>query len=332
MEKRESGADLYRCLGLLFVNGLHAFWNNGFYFQSQEGLAMWAADIFRWLFFGCNGMFMLLTGYLKSEKPLGKGYYRGLVTVLVGYTLTCVISYPIRHFLLDDPADLLTWTERFFSFSNYAWYVEMYIGLILFSPVINLALEQLREPRQMLWLLGTMLVLTALPSLTPAPILPDYWTKLYPLTFYVIGAVIRRLRPKIPTWMGLLGAAAVAALMGTASILSTDGGIFSDGFEQGGNGGFLTTLMVSILFLGVYRFRAGPRLGRVLAWMSGGVFEGFLLSRLFDVWVYDAVSFWHTPEKYPLIFACVTIPVFLASVTVGHYVHKLAVFLARKIK
>lgn len=327
MKTRESGVDLFRCLGMLFVTGLHAFLYNGFYYETQTGIHMWAADTFRWLFFGCNGMFMLLTGYLKSAKPVGKGYYKGLATFLVGYLLTCVISYPIRHFLLGDEAELFVWLERCVTFSNYAWYLEMYIGLLLISPVINLALERLEKPRDLLWLMGTMVVLTALPSLTPLHLLPDYWTGLYPLTYYVIGAVIRKGKPNIPSWLALLGAAATAMIMGGLSLMTAKGGVFADGFAQGGYGGCLTTVMVSLLFLGIYRLRIGPGLGRVLAWMSGGVFEGYILSRLLDVWIYGRVSFWHDPKSYPLIFCFVTIPVFLISITAGNMVHRLAVLL-----
>lgn len=330
MKERESGIDLFRCMGLLFVTGLHAFLYNGFYSQPQAGAAMWAANSFRWLFFGCNGMFMLLTGYLKSTKPLTKGYYRGLLTVLVGYVLTCVISYPVRYFLLGEKDGLLTWIERLFTFSNYAWYVEMYIGLILFSPVINLAMARLTEPKQLLLLAGIMLTLTALPSLTPLPILPDYWTSLYPITYYILGAVIRRLEPKLPAWVGLAGAAAMAGLMGLLSLLTTNGGYFNDGFAQGGYGGCLTTVMVMLLFLGVYRIRVGRRAQKVLAWMAGGTFEGYILSRLFDVWIYGRVKFWHSPDKYILIFLCVTVPVFLISVTAGKFTHELSVRLTRK--
>lgn len=330
MKERESGVDLFRCLGVLFVTGLHAFLYNGFYSQPQQGAAMWAANSVRWLFYGCNGMFMLLTGYLKSTKPLSKSYYRGLLTVLVGYALTCVISYPVRYFLLGEKDGLMIWVERFFTFSNYAWYVEMYIGLILFSPVINLAIGHLSEPRHLLYLASVMLILTALPTLTPLPLLPDYWTSLYPVTYYVLGAVIRRLQPKLPAWVGLAGAAAMAGLMGLLSLLTTDGGHFNDGFSQGGYGGCLTTFMVTFLFLGVYRIRIGPRVQKVLAWLAGGTFEGYILSRLFDVWIYGRVRFWHRPETYILIFLCVTVPVFLISVTAGKFTHDLAVRLTRK--
>jgi len=311
---------------------VHAFLYNGFYSESQFGAAMWAANSFRWLFFGCNGMFMLLTGYLKSTKPFSPKYYRGLLTVLVGYILTCIISYPIRHFLLGDQGTLGTWLERLIGFSNYAWYIEMYIGLILISPVINLALQRLTEPKELLWLLGTMLVLTTLPTFYPLSFLPNYWTSLYPVTYYVIGAVIRRLQPRIPAAVALLCAAATAAVTGLLTLITAHGNVFSDGFEQGGYGGFFTTVTVTFLFLGVYRIRLGPRLSKLFAWMAGGVLEGYILSRLFDVWIYDQVTFWHTPGKYSLIFLFVTIPVFLISVTAGRYVHKLSVFLTRERK
>lgn len=321
--KREAGVDLFRILGLLFVNGLHACLYNGFYQASQEGITMWAANSFRWLFYGCNAMFMLLTGYLKSTKSWNKGYYKGLWAVLVGYVLTCIISYPVRYFLIGERDTLFVWIERFFTFSNYAWYVEMYIGLILISPMINLALERIQNHRTLLFLAGSCLFVTTAHSATAIDLIPNYWSSLYPLTLYVLGAVIRRLQPKLPVW-SCLGAAALTAMgLGLVSLFTADKG-FSSGFTQG-YGGFWITLMVVALFLGIYRLQTGDRTGKVLGWLSGGVFEGYILSRLLDVWIYDLVPQWHTPEKYPLIFVCITIPVFLVSLLAGKALHTLSV-------
>lgn len=325
MRNREPGIDLFRCLGLLFVTGLHAFLYNGFYSELQGGGLIWAATSFRWLFSGCNGMFMLLTGYLKSTRPLNRQYFRGLLTVLVGYALTCLISYPIRYLCFGERDPLSVWINRLFTFDGYGWYIEMYIGLILFSPVINLALGQLKGRRALLLLAGMMAVLTALPSLTPLHLLPEYWTGLYPLTYYTLGAVIRRLELRLPPWIGLVGAVCTACFMGLLSALTARGGVFTDGFVQGGNGGALTTWMVTLLFLGVYRLPVRPGAARLLAWSSGGVFEGYLLSRLLDVWIYDCFPRWHRPEFYPLLFLCVTVPVFLCSIAAGRLVHRLAV-------
>lgn len=327
MRKRESGIDLYRCLGLLFVTGLHSFLYNGFYSEAQ-GLSMLFPNMARWLFSACNGMFMLMTGYLKTKKPWDRNYYRGLWTVLAGYGLTCLISYPIRHFLYGEEYSLLQWIDRFFTFDGYGWYIGMYVGLILLSPVLNLAMDHM-DRRQLLGLALTMAALTALPSATPIHLLPEYWTGLYPLTYYTLGAVIRRLELHIPSRIGLLSAALTAGLMGLLSSLTAAGGVFTDGFVQGGNGGFLSTILVTMLFLGIYRLRLPSGLERLLAWFSGGVFEGYLLSRLLDVWVYDLLPQWHTPECYPLLFICVTIPVFLCSILAGKAVHTLAAKLTR---
>lgn len=324
MQNRESGVDLFRCLGLLFVTGLHSFLYNGFYSELQ-GLSMFGSNMARWLFSACNGMFMLLTGYLKTTKRWDKRYYRGLWTVLTGYALTCLISYPIRFFLLGEGDPLSVWIDRFFTFDGYGWYIGMYIGLILFSPVLNLAMGQLTDRRQLLMLALTMVLLTALPSATPAHLLPEYWTGLYPLTYYTLGAVIRRMELRLPCRVGLLGAVLTAALMGLLSSLTAAGGVFTDGFVQGGNGGFLTTILVVMSFLGIYRLPLPRGTARLLAWLSGGVFEGYLLSRLLDVWVYDLFPQWHRPSCYPLLFLLVTIPVFLISILAGKAVHTLAV-------
>ena len=326
MKQRQSGIDLIRCLGLLFVVSVHYFLYNGFYYEPQTSLILLPANTARWLFLSCNGIFMTLTGYLKSAKPLSRSYYRSLAPILTGYVLTCAVSFPIRHFLLDEKMTLWGWIENMVTFGNYSWYVEMYIGLFLFAPVINLALDALKTPRQLYWLAGTLVFMTALPSFTAINLIPDYWTALYPITYYVFGAVVQRLQPKISPWGCIGGAILVAAGLGAATLLTTDGS-FSDGVTQG-YGGFWVTAMVILLFLGLYRLNIGPRVSRILNWAAGGTFEGYILSRLFDIWVYAAFPQWHSPKKYALGYLCLTIPIFLISVLLGKAVHTLAVLLA----
>lgn len=285
-------------------------------------------NTFRWLFYSCNGIFMLLTGYLKSSKPLSKAYYRSLVPILMGYLLTCVFSFPVRHFLLNEKLSLLEWFNKLMTFANYSWYLEMYIGLFLLAPFLNLAMNGLKNERQLLLLAGTMVVLTALPSITANNLIPDYWTALYPITYYVLGAVIRRLQLCLKPWIGLGGAFLVALGLGFVTLLTTDE-TMSKGFGQG-YGGFWITCIVVLLFLGLYHVRLGKALSQILAWAAGGVFEGYILSRLFDVWVYARFPQWHHPEKYWLGFLCITLPIFFISLLLGKAVHTLAVWLVQR--
>lgn len=332
MKERESGIDLLRCTGLLFVVSVHFFLYNGFYNEPQTGLWMWAADSARWLFFACNGIYMTLTGYLKSTQPLNRRYYRGLVPVLLGYAAAAAVSIPVRHFFMGDPQTFAEWLHRFMNFSGcyYGWYVKMYIGLLLFSPVINLALRQLHETRELLWLAGTMVLLTALPSVTDWVIAPNYWTGLYPFTYYVIGAVIRRTKPQTDPRLGIGLSLLTAMGLGAVTVLST-GGPISEGYASQGFGGFWITLTVAGLFLALYRLRIGPRLSNVLAWAAGGCFEGYLLSHLLDGWVYRMFPAWCTPPKYVPAYFCLTVPVFILSLLSGRLLHGMTAALANRI-
>ena len=248
--------------------------------------------------------------------------------ILVGYALTCLITYPIRHFALGEKLSVFQWIGNFLTFSNYSWYLEMYIGLILFSPVINLALAHIKEERTLLTVTGVTVVLTALPSITTINLIPDYWVDFYPVTFYVIGAAIRRLQPKIKLWQGSLAVALVVMFMAWISLISTDKA-FSSGFTQS-NGGFWNTAVATLVFLTFYRVKIPERAGTLLGWMSQGVLEGYLISIVLDRSLYGAFRQWHSPEHYPVLFLCATVPIFLISVTAGRGVHALSVGLCRK--
>lgn len=317
--KRQPGIDLIRCVGLLFVVSVHHFLYNGFYSRPQVGLLMWTADTWRWLFFCCNGIFMMLTGYLKSTKPFNKGYYKGLLPVLIGYVLCCFLIFPLQSQLITEKLSFQDWMEKLVGFGNYAWYVEMYIGLILFSPVLNLAISNIREEKHMIGLAIMTICLTALPSATVLTFAPDFWTGFYPVTYYVLGAVIRRLQPKVKWWQGLSFAMLVSMGLAGVSILTTDKG-FSSGFTQG-YGGFWTTLVTLGVFLGLYRINPGEKLSKALKWASGGVYEGFMLTLIPDLWLYPMVKQWHKPEKWILVYVCVTIPIFFFALFAGKLIH-----------
>lgn len=320
--KREAGLDLIRITGVLFVISVHHFLYNGFYSEPQTGLLMWAADSFRWLCFCCNGLFMMLTGYLKSQKRLDSRYYTGLVSLLVGYVLCCIVIFPLQSRLITEELTLAEWGYKLISFGNYAWYVEMYIGLILFSPVVNLALAQIKGKKALLGTVGILFVLTGLPSLTTWHIAPDYWTGIYPVTYYVLGAVIRRIQPDVKPWQGLGAAALICMGLGGMSVMTAEGS-FSTGYTQG-YGGFWTTMIALSVFLGLYRVKPGQNVCRGLQWLSGGCYEGFMLSLIPDLWAYKLLTQWHTPEKWPLLYVCVTVPIFVVSLLAGKLMHTLA--------
>ena len=224
MTKREPGLDLLRCLALLGVVSFHFFLYNGYYHEPQAGLWMWLAGSARTLSIGCIGLFLMLTGYLGCAATGLKAGWKALPPVLLGYLLAAVVSIPVRHFAFGETATLQDWLSRLFSFSAlyYGWYVEMFVGLTLLRPFLNRLLQAL-DDRGLLSFAAVLLVVTALPGTTPLPLAPDYWYKLYPITYYVLGAAVRRLQPRISMWVGLGIALFVAFTLGAATVLSTDG-------------------------------------------------------------------------------------------------------------
>lgn len=317
MEKRESGLDLLRVVALLFVVIFHSYLNNGYYYETQKGPYMLLAGSLRWLSTCCVGLFLMLTGYLKSDRTGIRDCYHALAPVLLGYLIAAAISIPVRHFAFGDQQSLGVWVKRLFGFSAvyYGWYVEMYIGLTLLSPFLNLLLRQLREKKQLLGFAAVLLLLTALPGVTPLPVAPDFWRSMYPLTYYVLGAVIRRLQPKVRPWLALLTAILLAVGLGAATLVSTDGKL-SEAFAQEFADLWITAITVCA-FLSLYRLRLPSGWQKVFHLAAGGCYGGYLLSHLLDAWCYRCFPQWQTPAQYPKLFFAVTVPIFLTSLLAG---------------
>lgn len=325
---RESGIDILRCIALFFVTLRHSFRYNGFYFVAQQGAMVWLADSVRWMSFCCVALFLLITGYLKSTKTINRDWFWSLIPILVSYTLTCCVSFPVQHFLLGEKYSAKEWLILFINFGNYAWYVEMYIGLMLLAPAINMVFDRLEHPRHILIAVGIMVLVTAVPSLTVYPIAPDYWVDAYPLTYYVIGAAIRKLQPRITIKRGAFYTGILMLGMGAVSVLTTDGA-FDESFQY--NNGFWVTCLSTVIFVTMYKIKLTDKAQNIIAWMAGGCFEGYLLSRLFDVWVYDLVPQWHNPENYLWMVLFITIPVFLLSVVLGKMIHTITLKIMKPI-
>lgn len=316
MQNREPGLDMLRILALLFVVTFHSFLYNGFYSEAQSGVFMLTANAIRWLSVSCIGIFLMLTGYLKSQKPLDMGWYRGLLPIATGYLLAAAVSVPVRHFLLGDAQSFTTWLTRLFGFSAvyYGWYVEMYLGLMLLCPFVNILLKHLDE-RQMLWLCLTLLFTTALSGTTKLSFAPDYWRMAYPLTYYVLGAAVRRLQPKVKPVIAIAGALTIALALGSITLLSTDGTI-SDAYTLE-FADLPITAMVLCMFIALYRLHPGKRVSRLLSLAAGGCYGGYLLSHLLDASVYRLAAGWHTPPSYGKLFLLVTLPIWIVSLLLG---------------
>lgn len=150
MRNRDYNLDLIRVFALYTVVSVHFFLNSGFYSQDMIGFKMFIKCIIRSFFIICVPLFLLLTGYLMKDKVLSKKYYKGISNTLIVYivsSVACVIFKilynQISINLVDSILSILDFTG-----ANYSWYIEMYIGLFLIIPFLNLIYKNLANKKQ----------------------------------------------------------------------------------------------------------------------------------------------------------------------------------------
>ena len=181
-----------------------------------------------------------------SRKTLSKKYYGGIVKTLGMYLLASAACIVFRVFWAKAafPGDLF-WGILNFKTAAYGWYIEMYIGLFLLIPFLNLMWNGLTSKKQKLALVATLIVLTSLPSMlnaynfsvagwwkTPVisaeyrDIFPKWWTGIYPLTYYFVGAFLREFPLKLKGWQKLAFWGGSILVFGLFNFYRSHGGIF----------------------------------------------------------------------------------------------------------
>ncbi|OPZ87633.1 MAG: Acyltransferase family protein [Firmicutes bacterium ADurb.Bin419] len=221
--KRNTGLDLIRTFAILFVVGVHFFYHTNFYKVPVSGKNMIVQVALRWFFTMCVPLFIMLTGYLQTEKKPEKKYFKKLIPILGVYVFYSVLSILMRVIYLKEDKSILMWIGEILIFGadKYSWYINMYIGLFLLTPFLNMIHKNLNSKRDYKIFLLILILLTGVPGLfnplgAQSKIfdymaLSDWWTKLYPVTYFFIGAYIRKYPVKLNKKIAILSLALVVS-------------------------------------------------------------------------------------------------------------------------
>lgn len=214
--KRLNGIDAVRTAAILFVIVLHAISLSGI----LDGARTWQWSLalyIRQLTVSCVPLFLMLSGYLQRKKTFSLSYYRGIIPLYLSYfviSALCMAAYAIVGYAGGN-MDLTLVTALYkilnFSANGYAWYFEMYLGLFMLIPFLNMIYGSIGTKRGKLILIGTLAFLTLLPdtiagfspyydgsgSTVALNIIPDFFKAMYPITFYYIGSCIAEFQPKL---------------------------------------------------------------------------------------------------------------------------------------
>ena len=325
--KRTASLDIARLSALFCVISLHFFLYNGFYGEPCTGWKMYLLTLLRCSFMVCIPLFLLLTGYLLGGRRFTKKHYRGIDKTLGVYLLCAVICVAMKKYYFEMPE--VTWFNVFdFTGCTYGWYVEMYLGLYLMIPLLNLIWEGLPEKRQRQALVLGSVAVTLLPSVvnvfdwtTPGALadpslaqryyqlIPRYWTSLYPITYYFIGRYLRDYPVKMKKSVNAAALALSLVLFGSFAFYQSGTGVFSSGTWQNWESLLLLPcgVLLFLFFVNLNTSRLGRLPREVLGTLSDVSFGAYLLSCLFDKMFYDrldeiGLTFFDRLKYYPIVF------------------------------
>lgn len=211
MQKRLFSLDLIRCVAIIFVIAGHFFAFNTDYQSTpfDEGMFSMFLQGMGVILFRGVAFFILMTGYLNSKKTeYSWQYVKGMNKVLLSYLFFSIVTILFRQYYFADQHSWKEWGMKILDYSAipYAWYIEMWIGLYLLTPLLNKAYEAMRD--QMKWVIGILFFLTALPYWTnrfDLHILPGFWQGFYPVLFFFIGRTLHDVQIKVKSsWLILV--------------------------------------------------------------------------------------------------------------------------------
>ncbi len=213
---RNFNLDILRITAFVFVPLTHFFLYTDFYTSPVNSVEMCVSLCLRNLGLLCITIFMLLTGYLQGNKniPPTLKYYSKILKFIVPHVLVILFDLFLKHFYKGTELSAGIIARNLFSFPGYSWYVEMYIGLFLLIPFLNMIWSSLKTKKQEHILLSVLIILSVLPSIVNVydfvnpnwwnatasdylNLLPTYWNKLYSIAFYFTGAYLSKHKDEI---------------------------------------------------------------------------------------------------------------------------------------
>lgn len=298
--KRIMGLDIVRFMAVFFVISVHFMLNNHFYEAPMEGAIMFIMMGMRWLFYICVPLFILLTGYLKSNKKPNKEYYKSIIPVLASYGIISILAILVRKFLFSDPASMGHLIHGIFNFTTigYAWYVEMYIGLFLLIPFLNILYKNIDTKKNKQILLLTFALLVSVPLMVNAVqignialnVMPDWWTILYPVLYYFIGCYIKEYQIKMSKLINGIAIVTLLFLETFIAFFYYQGRPF-DSILLEGYGSLLTVILATLVFLFFYNVDFKNKFLRIMITdFSKLSFDIYLLSYLVDIYFYTTFA------------------------------------------
>lgn len=322
---RLAGLDVIRCVAIFSVIAGHFLvLNTPFRKTIFDASEMFGQGLF-YLLFCSTGvpLFIMMTGYLNTHKvECNRKYYKGMRKVLVSYLLFSVITILLRKYYLHEEISWMGWGLKILDFSAipYGWYIEMWIGLYLLTPFLNMLYKAIPTQKQKLTLLVTLYALTALPDLLNRyglHLVPGFWQQFFPLTFFFIGSYIREYEPQL---RGIKAGMAITAILAICAINPVFNLLFVKGHTMiqiaGGSNGVFGTIVAVLTFILLYKIDIkNIHVKNALARVSLLLLDMYLCCYIFDkiFYPYFIERYFINQAQFGIYFFVIVPLVFIAS-------------------
>ena len=216
---RSFGIDVIRALAIFNVIAGHwTAFNTPFRHNVFDGsLSMIMQGASSFLFSSGVPLFIIMTGYLNIYKTaFNRRYVNGMTRVLLAYVFFSIITFGFKGYTGMETWSLITLVKGILDFSmiEYAWYIEMWIGLYLLTPYLNIGYNAIPDRRMKRILILILFMLTAIPYFAnryEQHLMPAFWMGIYPVLFFMIGRYIKEYLPIVKRWK--LGAIVLSICM-----------------------------------------------------------------------------------------------------------------------
>lgn len=333
-KERIAGLDLVRVVAAFFVMSVHFYLNCGYYSVKLVGIEAFLMTYGRWLFLTCVPLYMLLTGYFKLNKTFGKEHYRSLIPILVAYVVISIMKVMAANHIYGT---VYTAEDTMRNLLNYqmAWYVGMYVSLMLLIPFLNTMWHALGKKQKQVLILSLVFISTLYPIVKY--VAPSYWQMLYPFVYYFVGAYIREYQPKIKKWLGILILLLIVLAEAIGSFVNSNGSIFKWTFLGAVDNGYNAISVVVcavIIFLCLYDMDIkNGFIKKILTQISKVSFEIYLFAGISDAYVYYFAK-QRIPEGIAFLpyFIPIVLVSFIAATVASLIYRKLYELAARYVK
>ncbi len=312
--KRYVGIDVIKTFAAYFVICVHFFLNTSYYYTNLILCRnLFFQTCLRWTFLICVPLFMISTGFLQSNKQINGKYYKGILNILGIYLFYSLAAILIRSSYFDEKKSVIEWIYDIVGFkaNQYSWYINMFIGLFLLTPFLNLIFNNLKNKKQALLLIIILLFLCGLPSFfnympitknaTGALWFPDWWIGIYPILYYFIGCYIKKYEPKLNKVIIIISFAAIIVVESTLTFYFSKGGYFSAAIGEYSS--ILVIASTTLFFLFFYNINiTNKKISFGLKKISSITLDIYLGSYIVDKFIYKYVMSKIFVSNFQIIF------------------------------